>query len=284
MRTKILGGAAVVAVVACSGGGSVARFAPCGATDTCPSATVCEAVTPSTQTLCTWSCTDDDFDQQLCPSDSTGAQGVCVSSIGETTIGQEDEYGFCFQACATGSCPEGEVCSQATMYRGGSAMVCLPTPADPLSGTTWTSATIPPTAQEAGVTSVTYTMTFGPTNASVDGFASGDFSATFDVSYGASAVERAGCSETTTITGGGWVDVPSQQGKGVFTITGTQATTTRTGCASSSDDVSNDADEYDVDTDDNGAGYGITNDTMTVAGGDGAVPLDDGSAWTFTKH
>ena len=279
---------ALFTILACSGGGSVARFAPCTSTDTCPSGTVCEVATSSdtsaTQTFCTWSCTDDDFDEQLCPSDANGTQGICISSIGQNTIGQEDEYGFCFQSCDGGTCPDGEVCSQAGMYRGGAAMVCVPTPADALSGTSWTSTTITPIAQGDGVTSLSYTMVFGVTNGSVDGFASGDFSGTFSVKYAASAPMRAGCSETTTLASAGWVDVPTQEGSSVLSITGTQSTTTRTGCVSSADDLTNDTGDWDLDTDDNGASFTIAGTKMTLHGGDGAVPFDDGTTWTFTKQ
>src|SRR6202044_937187 len=102
----------VLAILACSGGGTVARFAPCTSTDTCPSGTVCEVATSSdtsaAQTFCTWSCTDDVFNQQLCPNDASGARGVCIASIGENTIGQQGQYGFCFQSCDSGgTCPEG---------------------------------------------------------------------------------------------------------------------------------------------------------------------------------
>jgi hypothetical protein len=128
---KRLTGIALVATLSCGAGGNVARFAPCDGTDTCPSATVCES--PGNQntdigTICTWSCTNPNvFNGQGCPSDITGATGVCVVSIGGTDI-QNDGSGFCFQDCSSGNtCPTGETCQKAQpIVAEMSVMVCVP--------------------------------------------------------------------------------------------------------------------------------------------------------------
>jgi hypothetical protein len=120
----------LAAALACGTGGTVARFAPCASTDTCPQSTVCEAVATGVPTFCTWSC-GGETSSQSCPNDANGIQGVCVIAIGndDTTIGSEDSFGFCLQDCSSGgACPDGETCQPAQDYTGGSEsdMVCVP--------------------------------------------------------------------------------------------------------------------------------------------------------------
>jgi hypothetical protein len=288
---------AACVALACGGGGTVARFAPCSvATDTCPSATVCETVTTTGngekqvsegQPFCTWTCTDDDFDEQQCPTDATGVMGICVVALGDEPIGDEYNYGFCFQDCSSSAaCPDGETCAPAQTFRGGtSAMVCVPTPTDALSATTWVSATIPPTAASSGVVTSTYAITFEATSAAVDGYASGAFDATLTLVYGSAAFELAGCTETTTFSSGIWVDVPPMQtSAGVLGLSNTSALTVRTGCNTPEEDTSTAENLYEIDTSDNGAVYNLSGSTMTIAGGAGVVPFDDDVAWTFTKQ
>jgi len=281
--------AALFAIVACGTGGTVDRFAPCTTSDTCPSATVCEAVVSTSpslnQTFCTWSCSDDHIGGQTCPSDANGVKGVCVSTIGNDTIGDEGEFGFCFQDCSASACPSNESCEQVARYAGGTGMACVPIPNDPLAGTSWTSTTLVASATSNGVTSSSYVITFGATSSVLDGLASGAFSATLTLQYDATAFQFAGCTETTTFSGGAWVDVPpTPQSPGVLGIDDMMSTTSRTGCTLSSDDVSGEQDRYDIDTTDSGAGYLLTSTTLSIGGGNGAVPFSDATEWTFTKN
>jgi len=296
LRHRVGSGVVAVAalVLACGGGGTVARFAPCSSTDTCPADTTCEAATSTTlgsatisgPTFCTWSCSPSDFGGQDCPSDANGIKGVCVSALGNTGVGDEDVYGFCFQDCSeTGECPSSEACEQAQPFNGGTAMVCVPIATDPLSATTWTSTTLDPIAKSAGVTSSSYTIDFGAANMSVAGFASGPFTATLVQTYGASAVMYAGCMETTTFSGGQWVDVPpSGTTAGAVNVSNAQGTTSRAGCTFVSDDASGVMGVYDDAVNDmSGAVYRITGTTMMLAGGTGITPYTDSTEWTFTQ-
>jgi hypothetical protein len=286
----------ILAALACGTGGTVARFAPCGPTDTCPEATVCEPVAVTSMgvtagaTFCTWSCNNDDFGGQSCPSDPNGVQGICVTSINNTSIGQEYDYGFCFQDCSSGgACPEGESCESAQAYSGGSGstMVCVPTPTDLLSGTSWQSSTVTPMAQAGGVSTSTYTINFGTATAFTVGAAAGPFSATFMQTYSASASSYAGCTETTAFTGGQWVDVTGPMMTGAVAVSGVSGLTNRTSCASSSDDVADVSGVYDDEVNgQSGAIYTITGTTMSLTGdsGYGVTPYSDAnSSWAFTK-
>jgi hypothetical protein len=104
-------------VSACSQGGTVTRYAACTPSDTCPSQTVCEEPTQNGSvgtipTICTWSCGDiASGSANSCPNDATGTPGACVSLQGNVA-----DYGFCFQTCPIGTCPEGETCMQTTTY------------------------------------------------------------------------------------------------------------------------------------------------------------------------
>jgi hypothetical protein len=298
---KVLSSLFVLSAVALAcGGGNVARFAPCNmSTDTCPSATTCEAVVSNSSssssmtigaTFCTWTCSPSVFDGQSCPNDPNGVQGICVTSIDSVTTGNSS-FGFCFQDCSSsGICPDGETCQKAQAYNSEdestSAMVCVPTPNDPLSGTTWQSTTITTQPTMKGVTALTYTMTFGMTNGTAGGFASGPFSATLAQTYGASAVQYSGCTETTTFSGGVWADSPPTQGMaGAFTVSNAMGSTDRTGCSANGDDVTGEMGDYDgaVNNDQNASSYTVTGMTMTVRGGDGVTPYTDNANWTFTK-
>jgi hypothetical protein len=111
---------------ACGAGGTVDRYALCGATDTCPSQTTCEEPVQNATgiaSICTWSCGDVvNGGSDSCPNDSTGTPGACMSPDG---IGS---YGFCFRTCPSGICPNGEVCMQMTPYASPDQMVavCVP--------------------------------------------------------------------------------------------------------------------------------------------------------------
>ncbi len=284
------GAAASIAALACAGG-SVSRYAPCGATDTCPSATTCEAVSQLTLSalgsLCTWSCNNDDFDPQTCPNDSNGNAGVCAGTVAGEPIG-EGSFGLCFQFCVTNdACAPGSACVDAQLYGTQSqTKVCAPVPPDSIASTTWQSATITPTAKSNGVQTSTYTMSFGAQNGFDSGLAQGSFTATLVQVYSTTpSYTYAGCTETTTYLGGTWNDrAPTPQQPGNLGITNTTSHTDRTGCADSLANTKGEADDYDLS---NGvAGYYLadSNTTMNLGGGYGSLPYDDSVEWTFTKQ
>jgi hypothetical protein len=292
-RERLIAASVPILVVsfACGAKGTVAPFAPCGSTDTCPQSTVCEAVEQTSMgvsagpTICTWSCSNSDFDGQSCPNDATGAQGICVTSIGGTEIGDQSgqAFGFCLQDCSSGgTCPDGETCQAAQSANGGTT-VCVPTPTDPLSGTSWQSSTIVPTQTMTGVATSTYTITFGTTNATVGGLASGPFSATLTQTYGVTALQHAGCTEETTFTGGTWVDMPPTSNAGALAVSNASGSTDRTNCTASSDDTTGETGDYDGAVNGQGAGYQVSGTTMTMGGGMGVTPYTDQANWTFTK-
>jgi hypothetical protein len=279
-------GALLLASLSCAG--SVPRFAPCTNADTCPSGTTCESATTqiqqgtvTTPTFCTWSCSGDDaVSSQGCPSG-----GVCVGAFGSDVVGQLDDYGFCFEDCSAGqTCPDGEGCSVAQLIDGGMTMVCVPIPSDPLSGTSWTSSTLIEPAMQVGVTTSSYTMRFAAANTGVAAFASGPFTATFVQTYDASAPMYAGCTETTTFTGGQWVDIPPAGTKnGDINVTNAMGSTARSGCTSASDNATGVMGIYDDAVDYmNGAPYQIMGTTLTLNGTGGVVPYGNDAMWTFT--
>ncbi len=286
--------APVLAALACGGGGTVARFAPCASTDTCPSSTVCEAPTSSASipAFCTWSCNPDDFGGQSCPSDPSGVKGVCVIGLANVTVGNLDQFGFCFQDCSSAgaTCPDGETCEQAQPYSGGGSnmtMVCVPmSGVDLLSGTKWQSTTIAPEANSDGVTMSTYTITFGTANVFMPGETLGPFSATFTQTY-SNSIEYtyASCVEMTTFTSGEWADVPgAQMGQGAVDVSNAVGSTNRTSCGMSGNDVTGASNIYDDQVNNaNGATYTITGNTMMLSGGNGITPYSDAIDWTFTK-
>jgi hypothetical protein len=280
--------ACILAVIASSGGGSVMRYAPCGASDTCPSATTCESIATGLGPMCTWSCNDDDIDPESCPNDANGVQGVCAGSVGDVAVGSF-EFGMCFQHCATtADCPDGAACVDATAL--GSQLqtkVCAAVPTDAIAGTSWQSATITKTAKSNGVQTSTYTMMFGAQTGYEGGMAQGTFTATLVQVYGSATLQTAyeGCTETTTYTGGMWSDrAPTSSQVGNLDITNTTSSTDRTGCTTPEWDVTGELDDYSIT--DGVAGYYLSTDgsTLNMGGGYGSLPYDDSVEWTFTKQ
>jgi hypothetical protein len=282
----------VTVAIACGGGGTVARYALCSAADTCPSQTVCESPTATGTgegTFCTYSCTQNSD----CPSDSSGVSGVCLPMDVSQGSSQGD-YGFCFQSCAAGSCPGGGLCIMTTSYSlfddGTTVSACIPGSGatDPLSGTTWRSTSIAPTAIQNGVTSSTYDVTFG-TGTVVESTSevvalSGAFTATFSQMY--TMGQYAGCMETTTFTGGTWTDAttPGDATSGGIAVSGATGTTNRMSCQLPSADLTDQTGLYDsaVDTM-GGTSFTITGTTMSLPQSAGVTPYVDGNDWTFTK-
>jgi hypothetical protein len=266
---------------ACTGG-SVARYAPCTSTDSCPSSTVCEAATTSSsagaQTFCTYSCNE----QNVCPNDPTGTPGVCVSELSTTT-----DYGFCFQDCTSQACPSGEACTAVQGFEEPPAMVCVPAVSSPLSATTWQSGTITSEAMSNGVATSSYAVTFGPATYNSGGaVATGAFTATLTQTYASSLMyPYAECTETTTFSGGQWTAVTllNESNEGSLSVTNVTTSTTRTGCRVGSSDVTDEPDDYILVNDGSGASYAISGDTMMVDGGQSGTPYPDSSTWTFTK-
>ena len=300
MKTFLAVSVACAAVGACGGGGNVDRYATCTTTDVCPSETVCESAvtTQTTQTtaFCTHSCepATDLSSGSSCANDPSGLAGVCIAT-GALSDTMGDQYGFCFQECSAGSCPSNETCatiSQGVARLAGTS-ICIPgLPADPLSGTSWQSTTIESIASnEYGVTASNYTVTFAsgtltydPSANSEESFgASGPFNATFTQTYGAATSQNAGCMEITTFTGGTWGDNTSDETKETVEVTSAVGSTTRTGCTTSTDDVTNLTGVYDNAVNNSPTTFVVSGCTMTLAGG-GVTPYqDDTIPWTFTK-
>ena len=284
-------GATAFVVLACAAS-VVPRFAPCAANDTCPYATVCEDVAApsavaSFGSMCTWSCTTDDIDPNPCPNDVNGTRGVCAGTVGDVPVGQTD-YGMCFQSCTTNDdCTSGTTCVGATIYGTTSqARVCAAVPTDELASTSWQSSTITASAASNGVQSSTYTMTFGAQTSFALGMSVGAFTATLvqvhdDVAYHA----LAGCTETTTYSGGVWADrPPSSTQPGNLEITGASSSTTRTGCRQADLNGTNVPGEYFITQ--GIAGYYLSADgsTLNMGGGYGSLPYGDSVEWTFTRQ
>jgi hypothetical protein len=278
--------------LACGEGGTVARYAPCTAADTCPSRTVCESPTFSgtgAGTFCTYSCTQNSD----CPSDASGVSGVCLP-VATPNGSVEGDYGFCFQSCAIASCPDDGLCLMTTSFSmfddGTMASACFPSIAmsDPLSGTTWQSTSIAPTAIQNGVTSSTYKVTFGTgtvvENTSQEISLSGAFTATFTQLY--TLGQYAGCMETTTFTGGTWADstTPGDTSSGGIAVTGAAGITNRTNCQLPGADLTNQTGLYDSAVDAmGGTTFIVAGTTMTFSESTGVTPYVDGNDWTFTK-
>jgi hypothetical protein len=281
----------LLVVASACGGGSVARYAPCNPTDTCPSRTVCESPTLTGEgdaPVCTYSCMGGDA---TCPADSSGTPGVCVQPTDAT---DSSSWGYCLQSCTAGECPAGEVCTMANTFSLDSSseptQVCIPQSSDPLSGTSWTSSSVAATATQNGVTSSTYAVTFGmgTISASVgtDVVLSGTFTATFTQLY--TIGQYAGCMETTTFTGGTWTDVTTVglAGEGSVGISAAMGTTNRTSCQLPDADLTNQTGLYDSAVDAmNGTAFMLSTDgtTLTFSQSTGATPYVDGSSYTFTK-
>jgi hypothetical protein len=287
----------VALVGACSAAPTVARYATCTTADVCPSQTVCESAvtTSTTNTLpfCTYSCAlpTELSSGSSCPSDPSGNAAVCLMT-GSLSGTMGNQYGFCFQGCSTGSCPSGEMCAtiaQDVTDVGGMG-ICIPGLSDPLSGTSWQSTTIVPVAAGSGVIASTYAVTFASGTATYDPRnyddavfgASGPFTATFTQTYSTSANPYGGCVETTTFSGGIWKDNTTLSTEESVSVTSAVGTTTRTGCATSSDNATGVMGLYDDAVTSGGDIFVVTGNTLQLDGM-GVTPYDGDTPWTFTK-
>ena len=260
----------IVATIAC-GDGSVPRYAQCTPTDSCPSSTTCEAPASHVPTFCTTSCASNSD----CPND-----GVCTLDVGPSATP------FCYQACPTDGCPGGQ-CVSAVATDTSIAMVCVPGITSALSGTSWKSATIATQGINAAVTASTYAIKLASGQFSADAITvTGPFSATFTQTYSASSPSvYAGCTETTTFTGGTWsTTAGATPDTGRLSVTGATGSTDRTGCASATKNTTGALGVYDavMNASASGAPFSVQNGTLTISGGGGALPYSDKVDWTFT--
>jgi hypothetical protein len=262
---------ALLAVLAC-GDGSVPRYAECTPADTCPSSTTCESPATHIASLCTAACeTNHD-----CPNG-----GVCTSDVGPSATP------FCYEACPSDGC-KGGACVSAVATDTSIVQVCVPGFTSALAGTSWTSATLATQAQNAAITSSSYVVQLASGELSPDGItATGAFTATFTQTYSASSPSvYAGCTETTTFTGGTWSTTNGATADaGRLTVTGAIGSTNRTGCVSATKDTTGALGVYDAVMNSTGAGapFNIQGGTLTISGGGGGLPYSDKVDWTFTK-
>ncbi len=167
-------------------------------------------------------------------------------------------------------------------------MVCVPGFTSALAGTSWASSTLATQAQNAGVTSSSYSVQLTGGEFSPDGITvTGAFAATFTQTYGASSPSvYAGCTETTTFTGGTWSTTNGATADaGRLIVTGALGSTNRTGCASATKNTTGALGVYDaaVSSTGGGAPFTVQGGNLTISGGGGALPYSDKVDWTFTK-
>lgn len=165
--------------------------------------------------------------------------------------------------------------------------VCVPGAESPLDGTSWTSATIATQAANVDVTSSTYAITlssgtFQPDAITVTGAFSATFSQVFDPT---SLSVYAGCTETTTFTGGTYAATSgTAPDTGTIVVMDVVGSTSRTGCVNTQKNVTNLPGVYDtVMNVTGGAPYTVVNGVLTISGGGSALPYNDKVDWTFTK-
>ncbi len=265
-------------LLACQNG-SVPTYAPCAATDTCPSSTKCEASATGGATFCTKSCTTSND----CPNDDTGAQGICSSDVGPSATAAP----FCYEACPTNGCPLGGTCVSVVATDTSIVTACLPGLTSPLSATSWTSTTLAPAATTKGVATSTYAIKFATGEFSPDTITvTGAFSATLTQGFNASSL-YVGCTETTTFTGGTWMSTAQPSfTMGRIAVTGAIGSTNRTGCTDTTKNATNLANVYDAAVNQGvGDPFNAQGTTLTITsgGGGGGLPYGDKVDWTFTK-
>lgn len=166
--------------------------------------------------------------------------------------------------------------------------VCVPGFTSPLAGTKWTSTTIAPQAQNASITASSYSIVLAGGEFMPDAITvTGAFSATFTQTYGTTSPSvYAGCTETTTFTGGTWsTTAGATPDTGMLTVTGAIGSTDRTGCASPTKNTTGALGVYDavMNVSNGGAPFTVQGGTLTLGGGGGALPYSDKVDWTFTK-
>ena len=249
----------------------MSRYAQCTPADSCPSGTTCEAPASRVVTMCTAACATD----QDCPDD-----GVCSSDVGPSATP------FCYQPCPSDGCKGGR-CVSAVATDTSIAKVCVPGVSSPIDGTSWTSATIATQAKNVDVTSSTYAVTFSSGELGSDAITfTGAFSATFTMVYDPTSTSvYAGCTETTAFTGGTWTATTgTAPDTGALVVTGAVGSTNRTGCVTTTKNVTNLPGVYDtVMNVTGGAPYTVQNGVLTISGGGSALPFNDKIDWTFTK-
>jgi hypothetical protein len=262
---------ALVLACACSSGG-VTRYSECTPKDTCPSPTTCESPASRIPTFCTAACTT----SKDCPDD-----GVCSKDVGPSATP------FCYQPCSDG-CSGGR-CVSAVATDTSIQKVCVPGIQSPIEGTSWTSKTIATQAKNADVTASTYVVTFSSGDFASDGVTvTGAFAATFTQTYDPTSISvYAGCTETTTFTGGSWSGTTgTAPSMGTLAITGAIGSTNRTGCVTATKNATNLPNIYDavVNVTPGNAPYTVdASGVLTIGGGGGALPYADKVDWTFTK-
>jgi hypothetical protein len=165
--------------------------------------------------------------------------------------------------------------------------VCVPGLESPIEGATWTSTTIATQAKNADVTSSSYAITLGSGDFAADAITiTGAFSATFTQTFDPTSISvYAGCTETTTFTGGTWSATSGTVADtGTLVVANVVGATNRTGCVTTTKNVTNLPGVYDtVMNVTGGAPYNVKNGVLTISGGGSALPYADKVDWTFGK-
>ncbi|HEY2367723.1 MAG TPA: hypothetical protein VGH87_15105, partial [Polyangiaceae bacterium] len=142
-------------------------------------------------------------------------------------------------------------------------------------------------AKNADVTTSSYAVTFSPGEFASDAITiTGAFAATFTQTYSTTSPSvYAGCTETTTFTGGTWsATTGTGPDTGTLVVAGAVGSTNRTGCATATKNTTNLPGVYDtVMNVAAGAPYTVQNGALTISGGGSALPYSDKVDWTFTK-
>ena len=265
-----LGVSFALALIGCDGG--LPHYSPCAGTEACSGPTTCEAPASRVPSFCTAACTTN----KDCPDD-----GVCSSDIGPSPAP------FCYQPCPSDGCKGGGRCVSAVAVDTSIQKVCVAGIDSPLDATTWTSTTLATQAKNVDVTASSYAVTFSAGEFASDAITiTGAFAATFTQTYGATSPSiYAGCTETTTFTGGTWSATSgTTPDAGTLVVAGAIGSTNRTGCVTSTKNTTNLPGVYDtVINVTAGAPYSVANGVLTISGGGSALPYADKVDWTFTK-
>lgn len=265
-----LGVSFALVLIACDGG--LPHYSQCaGTAAACSGPTTCESPASRVVTFCTAACTTN----KDCPDD-----GVCSLDVGPSTTP------FCYEACPTDGCKGGR-CVSAVATDTSIQKVCVPGLESPIEGATWTSTTLATQAKNVDVTTSSYAVTFSPGDFASDAITiTGAFAATFTQTYSTTSPSvYAGCTETTTFTGGTWsATTGTTTGTGSLVVAGAVGSTNRTGCVTATKNTTNLPGVYDtVMNVTAGAPYVVTSGVLTISGGGSALPYSDKVDWTFTK-
>lgn len=151
--------------------------------------------------------------------------------------------------------------------------------ADPFSGTTWTTTTIPAT-QAMNVTAFSETIGFTTATSSTGTTSTGPATLTFSITNSATA-SKPGCHEAWTFAGCTWSSDTSGTNP-TFSLHSCVGSVARTMCTTATDNQAAMVDSnYDISVNGGTETFVITGSTATATGNSGVAW--DGATYTFTK-